>query len=332
MEVWILFNEEIESSSAEAFEVRRFMAEGREMGIDVKVYHPEQFDLLVTEEDRGSVLIDGKPVPLPDYVLPRCYVIDSGYFSLAVVRQLERMGVRIFNDSQSIEMVSDKMHTHQVLAESNLPTPTTMLAKFPVDIELIERHIGFPIVVKTLLGVNGTGVFLIDNHKTFEDYIGLIGQTSPDTQLIFQKYIAMSHGRDLRLFVVDGEVVASMERQANDGGFKANYTQGAKVVAHEPDEEAKALAIECAERLNLQVAGIDLLYDENGYTICEANSFPGFKGLESCTGVNIPQTIFRAMQQRIGADYAASQTEQTEQSGIVLDTPANTETHAKLAS
>ena len=324
MEVWILFNEEIESASAEAFEVRRFMAEGREMGIDVKVYHPEQFDLLVTDEDRESVLIDGAPVPLPDYVLPRCYVIGSGYFSLAVVRQLERMGVRVFNDSASIETVADKMHTHQVLAESYLPTPTTMLAKFPVDIELVERTIGFPVVVKTLLGVNGTGVFLIDNHKNFEDYISLIEQTSPNTQLIFQKYIAKSHGRDLRLFVVDGEVVASMERRSNNGGFKANYTQGAQVVEFIPDEEAKDLAIRCAEILNLQVAGIDLLYDENGYTICEANSFPGFKGLESCTNVNIPQTIFRAMQQRIGSEYARQQ-----EVGLILDEPANVSTIAK---
>ncbi|MEM7651538.1 MAG: RimK family alpha-L-glutamate ligase [Pseudomonadota bacterium] len=318
MEVWILFNEEIESASAEAFEVRRFMSEGRDMGIDVKVFHPEQFDLLVTDEDRESVLIDGVPMPLPDYVLPRCYVIGSGYFSLAVVRQLERMGVRVFNDSNSIEMVADKMHTHQVLAESKLPTPTTMLAKFPIDMDLVERTIGFPVVVKTLLGVNGTGVFLIDNRDQFEDLMSFMEQTSPNTQLIFQKYIAMSHGRDLRLFVVDGEVIASMERRANDGGFKANYTQGAKVVEFFPDEEAKALAIQCAEILNLQVAGIDLLYDKNGYTICEANSFPGFKGLESCCNVNVPREIFRAMQQRIGAEYGAAQS-----AGIVLDAPAN---------
>lgn len=319
MEVWILFNEEIESSSAEAFEVRRFMAEGREMGIKVKVYHPEQFDLLVCEESRDSVLIDGEAVPLPDYVLPRCYVIDSGYFSMAVVRQLERLGVPIFNDSASIEMVADKMHTHQALAESNLPTPTTMLAKFPIDIDLVESSIGFPIVVKTLLGVNGTGVFLMDSRDQFEDLMSFMEQTSPDTQLIFQKYIAMSHGRDLRLFVVDGEVIASMERRSSDGGFKANYTQGAQVVEFVPDEEAKELAIQTAEILNLQVAGIDLLYDESGYTICEANSFPGFKGLESCCNVNVPREIYRAMQKRLGAAYAEKQ------GGLVLDAPANTE-------
>lgn len=299
MEVWIIFNEEVESSSAEAFEVRRFISEGRDAGHTVTVYHPKQFDLIVSEEERDSVLIDGQPVPLPDFVLPRTYVIDSGYFALAVIRQLERLGVRIFNNSTSIEMVADKMHTHQVLAESGLPTPDTMLAKFPVDLDLVESTIGFPIVVKTLLGVNGSGVFLMDNREAFHDLMNLIEQTNPNIQLIFQKFIAKSKGRDLRLFVVDGEVIASMERRATDGGFKANYSQGAEVVEFKPDEEAIRLAVKTAEILNLQVAGIDLLYDENNYTICEANSFPGFKGLESCCDVNVPQKIFAAMKARL---------------------------------
>ena len=302
MEVWILFNEEIEAPSAEAFEVRRFISEGRDMGLDIKVFHPEQFDLLVSEDDRSSILIDGQMMPLPDFVLPRTYVIDSGYFAMAVIRQLERLGVRIFNNSASIEMVADKMHTHQVLAESGLPTPTTMLAKFPVDLDLVERTIGFPIVVKTLLGVNGSGVFLMESRSSFEDLMSLIAQTNPDIQLIFQRFIAKSKGRDLRLFVVDGKVIASMERRATDGGFKANYTQGAQVIEFKPDQVAIDMAVKTAEILNLQVAGVDLLYDDNGYTICEANSFPGFKGLESCCDVNVPREIFGAMQEWMKAE------------------------------
>ncbi len=301
MEVWILFNEEIEGPSSEAFEIRRFLAEGREMGIDVKVFNPEQFDLLVTEEDRESVLIDGALMSLPDFLLPRTYVIETGYFPLAVIRQLERLGVKIFNDSAAIESVSDKLHTHQILAENGLPTPTTMLAKFPVDLDLVENFIGFPVVVKTLLGVNGTGVFLIENRDAFQDLMALIGETNPNIQIIFQKFVAKSKGRDLRLFVVDGEVIAAMERRAREGGFKANYSQGGSVGRFEPDDKAIELALKTAEVLNLQVAGIDLLFADDGYTICEANSFPGFKGLESCCDVNVPRAIYEAMQRRLEA-------------------------------
>jgi gamma-F420-2:alpha-L-glutamate ligase len=306
MEVWILFNEEIDAPSAEAFEIRRFISEGRDMGINVKVFHPEQFDLLVTAEDRESILVDGKSVPLPDFLLPRTYVIDTGYFALAVIRQFERLGVHVYNDSACIEMVADKLHTHQVLIEAGLPTPTTMLAKFPIKTDLVEEKLGFPVVVKTLLGVNGTGVFLMESRKSFQDLMALIAETNPNIQLIFQKFISKSIGRDIRLFVVDGKVIAAMERRAGDGSFKANISQGGTGVEIKPDQEAIDIAIRTAEVLNIQIAGIDLLYDEAGYTVCEANTFPGFKGLERYCDVNVPRKIFESMQRRMEASSAAA--------------------------
>lgn len=306
MKVWIIFNEEIDGPSAEAFEIRRFIAEAKDMDIEVSVYRPRQFDLLVTEKERDSVLIDGHSVPLPDFILPRTYVIDNGYFPLAVLRQLERLGVEVFNDSACIEMVADKLHTHQVLVENNLPTPDTMLAKFPVDMDLIADKIGFPVVVKTLLGVNGTGVFLMEDRKHFQDLMDMIQEVTPNVLLIFQKFIAKSHGRDLRLFVVEGEVVAAMERRARADSFKANISQGGTGFQIDPDETAKAIAIKTAEVLGIRIAGIDLLYDDNGYTVCEANTFPGFKGLETYCDVNIPRIIFGAMQKRLSAKKDAA--------------------------
>lgn len=304
MEVWILYGDDIGSNADLAHEVRRFLEEGARVGVDVKVFRPEQFDLLVTEGVRDSILIDGVSRKLPDFVYPYFNHGDNSYFSLAVVRQLERMGVPVFNDAATIEMVRDKMHTHQVLAESNLPTPATMLAKFPVDIELIERAIGFPVVVKTLKGALGSGVFLIESRKAFSELMELIGEINPDIQLIFQKFVSSSKGRDLRVFVVDGQVVACMERIAKEGSFKANFSAGGSVRAYRCNDEAMKLALRTAEVLNIQVAGIDLLFAENGgFTICEANTFPGFKGLEMACRVNVPELIFNAMRQRLGDIY-----------------------------
>ncbi len=300
MEVWILYGDDVESTADLAHEVRRFRSEAEAMGITLKVYKPEQFDLLVTIETRDSILIDGNPVPLPDVVYPYFNHNDHSYFSLAIARQLERMGVLIYNNAECIEMVRDKLHTHQVLAESGLQTPDTMLAKFPVDIDLIESTIGFPVVVKTLNGALGIGVFLIENQKAFKELMDLIGQTNPNLQLIFQKFVAASKGRDLRLFTVDGEVIASMERRAKEGDFKANYSSGGSVHFFEADEEAIELAKRTVAALNIQIGGIDLLFLEGGgYTICEANTFPGFKGLEKASGVNVAGTILEAMQRRL---------------------------------
>lgn len=303
MKVWILYGDDIESNADLAHEVRRFKAEAERMGIDLTVYNPVDFDLIVSEHTRDSVLINGKPEQIPDVVYPYFNHNDHSYFSLAIVRQLERMGCLVYNTANTIETVRDKLHTHQVLHEKGITSPTTMLAKFPVDDDMmatIERTLGFPVVVKTLKGALGVGVFLIESPKAFRDQMDLIGQTSPDIQLIFQEFVAASKGRDLRLFVVDGEVIASMERRAKEGDFKANYSGGGTVHEFKPDAQAVELAVATANALDIQIGGIDLLFLKGGgYTICEANTFPGFKGLEKASGVNVPEKIFQSMQRRL---------------------------------
>ncbi len=325
MEVWILYGDDIESNADLAFEARRFLREGKKMGVDVKVIKPAQFDILVTQGDRESILIDGKAVALPDFVFPYFNHNDQGYFALAIVRQLQQLGVHVFNGADVIETVRDKLHTHQILAKSGIDTPDTMLAKFPVDIDLIEKNIGFPVVVKTLNGALGIGVFLLENRSAFQDLMELVGETNPNLQLIFQKFVSVSKGRDLRLLVVGGEVIAAMERRAQDGGFKANYSAGATVHEFIPDKEAIEIALNTSKVLNIDIGGIDLLFKENGgYTICEANTFPGFKGLEKASGVNIAEKIFNAMQAELDKSGGVSRAmkKQDLQEGVAEDIAA----------
>ena len=319
MEVWILYGDDIESNADLAHEARRFLSEGRKMEIDVRVIKPSQFDIYVTQTDRDSILIDGEAVALPDFVFPYFNHHDQGYFILSIVRQLRRLGVHVFNRARTIETVRDKLHTHQILAASGIDTPDTMLAKFPVNIDLIESNIGFPVVVKTLNGALGIGVFLIESRSAFQDLMELVGETNPDLQLIFQKFVSVSKGRDLRLLVVGGEVIAAMERRAQDGGFKANYTSGASVHNFEPDREAIDIALRTADVLNIDIGGIDLLFKEGGgYTICEANTFPGFKGLEKASGVNVAARILEAMQNELNKQGGVSRRTR-KQAGISSD-------------
>jgi gamma-F420-2:alpha-L-glutamate ligase len=296
MKIWILYGDDIDSTADLAFEMRRFLSEGEKMGVEVKAYKPNQFDLLVTEEKRNQIIIDGKWTDLPDFIFPYFNHSDHSYFSLAIVRQFERMGVNVFNNADTLERVRDKLHAHQILAESGLPTPDTMLAKFPVNIDLVEETLGFPVIVKTLHGALGSGVFLIENAKSFEDLMTLVHETQPNILMIFQKFVASSKGRDLRIIVINGKAIAAMQRTAKEGDFKANFSQGGQVEKFEIDKKAEDIAIKTADALGIQVAGIDLLFTQDGYTICEANTFPGFKGLEKATGANVPEAIFTAMQ------------------------------------
>ena len=303
MECWILYDGDYESHQPGAYEVRRFIESGRKQAVNISVFRPEQFDLIVNCDDRDSVMIDSRAVQLPDFVLTRISG-DINYFTLAVIRHMERLGVPCFNGSEAMEAVKDKMHSQQMLAEHNLPVPKTMLAKFPIDLDMVEQKIGFPVVVKTLVGTHGSGVFLCETRDKFNDLMMLINETSSDVHMIFQEFIAASHGRDLRVFVIDGQVVAAMKRQSKDGSFKANFSRGGNVEPFPVSAEIKHLAIESARALNLDIAGIDILFDDEGYQICEANGAPDFRGLESCCDVSVADRILDSIVNRVVAHQA----------------------------
>lgn len=267
----------------------RFLAAAKLKGIDLQVVTPNQVELVVTRDDKKSILVDEKPKPIPDFIIPRMGS-DTTYYALAVIRQLEHLGVYVCNSSSAIEMTRDKLHIHQIMAQSNLPTPKTMLVKYPVSTNIVKQEIGFPLIIKNITGTHGSGIYLCESEGKFEDLMELIYSNSPKANIILQEFIANSRGRDLRVFVLGGRIVGCMKR-FSETSFKANYSRGGGVEAFELTPEIEWLSTETARLLDLDVAGIDLLFDEKGYKICEANSAPGFKGLEKVVGNNVAEQI-----------------------------------------
>jgi gamma-F420-2:alpha-L-glutamate ligase len=127
----------------------------------------------------------------------------------------------------------------------------------------------------------------------------LINCTKPNVNIIIQEFIESSRGRDLRVFVIGGRAVACMERTGKAGDFKSNYSRGGSVKKFDLNPEIEWLATESAKILGLDIAGIDLLFDGDHYKICEANSSPGFEGLESCCDINIPAEIYKYIKVRL---------------------------------
>ena len=165
---------------------------------------------------------------------------------------------------------------------------------------LVERELGFPVVVKKLKGTRGAGVVLCHDRAQFDDLANLLDGAAPGADFIFRQYIKASHGRDVRVLVIGGRIVAAMERRAADGGFKSNISLGGSAAPFTPPPEMAELALRVAHELDLDIAGIDILFDDNGYRICEANSSPGFQGLERACGVNVPEIVFYAMARQYG--------------------------------
>ena len=299
MKGWILYKTPQIELSPEAYEIHRLIETASKKGIEIEVVSPDQFDLVVTREDRKSILLNGEVVSLPDFLLPRMGA-GTTYFGMAVIRHLERLGVYTFNSAQCIDTVKDKLYSQQILAENNIPVPKTMLGKYPIDDELVDKYLKFPLVLKTLSGSMGKGVFLCDNKSQFNDLMELIHVTNPKLNIILQEFIESSRGKDLRVFVVGGRPIACIERSSNDNNFKANFSRGGQVTQFAMTPEVKWLATETARLFGLEIAGIDLLFDGKHFKICEANSSPGFKGIESCCDIDIADEIYNFIKVRLG--------------------------------
>ena len=295
---WILHKHSDFLIKPETYEIQKLIEEGKQVGIEMLVLQPEQIEIIVNRDDRKSIFVNDVSVPLPDFIIPRMGA-GTTYFALALIRHLEKLGVYSFNSANSIDIVKDKLYQFQILAESGMPIPKTMLAKFPLDLHVVGKHIGFPVVVKTLTGSQGSGVFLCETLHSLEELMHMIENSNPNVNLIFQEFVKTSHGRDLRVVTVGGRVVGAMVRNAADGNFKANYSRGGTVEKFEITPEIEWLVLEIARKLDLDIAGIDLLFDGNGFKICEVNSSPGFEGLEQACEKNIAREIIQFVKLRL---------------------------------
>lgn len=290
MRGWIIFHRDLDPALPEVPEIFRFREAGAALGITLEVLNPHDFDLIVGSDDGWSVTYQDRPMARPDFIICRTGA-ETDYFTLALLRHFERRGVRMINGSATVELVADKLHTLQQLSRAGLPTPRTILGQFPMDATLVERELGFPLIIKTLRGTRGAGVLKCEDRSQFEDLAGLLESAEAKADFILQHYVRASHGRDVRVLVVGGRVIAAMERRSLTGGFKSNVSLGGVGVAYNPPPEMAELAVQAADVLKLDVTGIDILFDEKGYRICEANSAPGFQGLERASGLDVPTAI-----------------------------------------
>jgi gamma-F420-2:alpha-L-glutamate ligase len=281
------------------YENRRLVTSLADLGIPATIYHPDNFDVIVGKGTGHGIKYNGQEFDMPDLVLTRT---GSGTteFITAIVRQFEEENVRCINSSLSVEIAKDKMRSHQLLASHGLPIPNTMLVRFPVEVDIVDNMIGWPCVVKVISGSYGEGIYLCENKTSFKKMMEFIGNLDTPKTLLVQEYVDTKPGEDLRVFVVGGKVLGAMKRHAPEGDFRANISNGGYGEPFEVNSEIDYLAREAARICGLEIAGIDLLFDKDGYTICEANSAPGFEGFEKYCKVDIAGQIAQYLKYKIG--------------------------------
>ena len=282
------------------YETSRLVEEFEKAGVRISVIDPNEIDIFVNKENRQSILVNGDSVKLPSFVFPRT---GSGttYHAKAVIRHFERMGVILINGSDAIDNVKDKLYSHQILAQSNLDIPNTLLLKHPINLDFVEKHIGYPAIVKTISGSYGKGVFFVEKKKQLEQLLTMAEITKPSYNIVIQEFIKDTWGRDLRVFVVNNKVVGCMMRQSTDEDFRANISRGGEGIPYEVNDQIEWISSEASKALDLDIAGVDLLFDGDGYKICEVNSNPGFEGMEQYTKKNIAADIVQFIKLKVGS-------------------------------
>src|SRR5690606_20996371 len=167
-----------------------------------------------------------------------------------------------------------------------LNIPITGFANSPLDTQdLIGMVGGAPLIVKLLEGTQGRGVVLAETNKAAESVINAF--KSLNANILVQEFIKEAKGKDIRCFVINGKVVASIERAAAPGEFRANIHQGGKASLIKITPEERRIAVKAAKAMNLAVAGIDLIRSSKGPLLLEVNSSPGLEGIEAATGMDI---------------------------------------------
>lgn len=224
---------------------------------------------------------------------------SATFYGCALARQFESMGVFTINSSSAITQSRDKLFSLQRMLKHGISIPTTGFANSPMDTnDLIEMVDGAPLIVKLLEGTQGKGVVLAETKKAAESVINAFKTLGAN--LLVQEFIKEAQGKDLRCFVIDGKVVASIQREAAPGEFRANLHQGGSASIVKVTPEEKALAIKAAKTLDLQVAGVDIIRSTKGPLLLEVNSSPGLEGIEAATGKDIAGMIISSIEKKLG--------------------------------
>ena len=286
------------SRDSKLFSTRRLREAGEVLGHKVEIIDHMKCTLLI-EKKNPMVWYNGRKLDYFDAIIPRIGASVT-FYGAAVVRQFEMMKVFTAVESQALIRSRDKLRSLQILSRAGLGLPKTMFMDYSRDTEgVIEAVEGAPVVIKLLEGTQGLGVVLAENKKAAQSVIEAFHGVK--ARIIVQEFIKEAKGVDIRAFIVDGEVIGAMRRQARDGEFRSNLHRGGEAQVVKLSRQEKHAAIIAAKKMGLGVAGVDMLPSKRGPLIIEVNSSPGLEGIESATGVDIAGRIIQYLERNAGS-------------------------------
>jgi ribosomal protein S6--L-glutamate ligase len=284
------------SRGPNSYSTRRLKEAAIARDYDVKVLNTLKFAIDL-ERGRPHLYFRQKLLSEYDAVLPRIGASIT-YYGTSVVRQFEEMDVFCANTANGITNSRDKLRSLQILSRHRIGIPKTTFVNDKKDVlPAIERVGGAPVVIKLIEGTQGIGVLLAESINAAESIIELLQSQKQD--VLIQKFVAESKGKDIRAFVVGDRVVAAMRRVAQGQEFRSNVHRGGLAEPVELTEEYQDTAVRSAQILGLRIAGVDMLEGATGPQVMEVNSSPGLEGIESATKLDVAGAIVEYIAARV---------------------------------
>jgi len=193
---------------------------------------------------------------------------------------------KFYKQVESLEIASDKFLTSVFLEKYQIPTPKTMVCEDPHKALEAFDELGGDCVLKPLYGSKGIGITRLNDKAFAENVIYSLAQLN---QVFYLQEFVEHYNRDIRILVLGDKVIAGMYRVSDD--WKTNIYAGAKAEPIELTNILKNLAIKTAKVTKTEIAGVDILESESGFTVLEVNSIPGFTALQKVSDINIAEEI-----------------------------------------
>ncbi len=243
-------------------------------------------DAKITQIDTDSKRSD---FDFGDVVLERCV---SYFRGLHFTASLEFMDVPVLNKFFVANQCGNKMFMTLMLKKYNVPTPKTYFSfSSESALENIEK-IGYPLVIKPVIGSWGRGVMQIKDKDTADALFEIRDITdSPHDRIFYLQEVINRPPRDIRVITIGDEPIAAMYRKSS-GGFKTNIALGADPELCEITKEIEDVAIKASKAMGGGILGIDIMEDEKrGFVVHEVNNTVEFKGLSKVSKRNIPKEM-----------------------------------------
>jgi ribosomal protein S6--L-glutamate ligase len=267
---------------------RRLGEAASERGHRITLVHPYRVWPVLNSSE--PTLIGQSGMDFLDVVLPR-QGATIGDSCLALIRHFSLMGIPVINDLDAIRLAKNQFLTLQTLTAARIPIPETVFVNSPDGFQgALAQLGGYPVVAKQVSGRQGDGVILVETSAGAES----VTEKHLDARkgLLVQRFIPLAGRQDIRVLVLGGKVVGTMELRPKQGDFRANFHLSRDSRPKDLSPQQEEIALKAASAVDLEIAGIDLIVDQKDrVSVIEVNYSPGFKGLEAATGLDIAGRI-----------------------------------------